>query len=111
AAQHNLVVNTIEALARNGKHAQARAADILELRKVDTKRRLPDSIRARNFSSKAFAPVVSSFSHRHRVTMSPAFFLVISTGQNLLCCHLSSREDFSSLGLIFYLEQMKKCVD
>src|SRR5262245_41475143 len=35
AAQHNLVVNTIEALARKGKHAQARAADILELRKID----------------------------------------------------------------------------
>ena len=34
-AQHQLAVRAIETLARKGEHAQARAADIIELRKID----------------------------------------------------------------------------
>jgi hypothetical protein len=44
------------------------------------------------------AVVPSSFPDRLRVTMSAVLLSVISIGQNLLCSHLSSREDFSSLG-------------
>src|SRR5262245_21071246 len=62
------------------------------------KRRSPDSIRARIFSSNVFAVVVSSFPHTLRVTISAVLRSIISIGHNLLCSHLSSREDFSSLG-------------
>ena len=77
-AQHNLAVNTVEALARNGKHAQARAADIIELPQIDDEAAVARFNLAENLFLKCLGSVPSSFPDRLRVTMSAVRFSVIS---------------------------------